>query len=85
MDDFSKVSSAVPGIDSMLKAAPAADSGGLAGALGAKAGGLASLAGAFSKLGLKPADVARFAPEILKFMNNKGAAEAAKLLSGVWK
>jgi hypothetical protein len=50
-----------------------------------EAGGLASLAGAFNKLGLKPTDTARFAPEILKFLNNKGAADAATLLSGVWK
>ena len=83
--EFGTVSAAVPGIDGLLKAAPAADTGGLTSALGAKAGGLASLAAAFTKLGLKPTDAARFAPEILKLLNNRGAAEAAKLLSAVWK
>ncbi|HWC04624.1 MAG TPA: DUF2780 domain-containing protein [Methylomirabilota bacterium] len=84
VNDFSKVSSAVPGTDALLKSAPAVDSSGLAG-LASKAGGLASLASSFNNLGLNPGDAARFAPEILKFLNNKGAAEAAKLLAGVWK
>ena len=85
-DEFGKVSAAVPGTDGLLKAAPELDknAGGLAG-LSAKAGGLASLAGSFNKLGLKPTDAAKFAPQMLKFLNGKGAGQAAQLLSGVWK
>jgi hypothetical protein len=87
--DFGKVSKAFPGIDSLLKAAPQAgkDAGGAASAVASKAGGLASLADTFTKLGLKPTDVARFAPAILKHLGGTGAAgaEAVGLLSKVWK
>src|SRR5262249_9422995 len=57
-EDFSKVAGAVPGMDALLKAAPAAGAAvGTTGALSQvmdSAGGLASAASAFSKLGLKP-------------------------------
>src|SRR5262245_22847960 len=49
--DWGKVSQAVPGIDGLLKAAPAL--GAASGALG-KTGGLGNATAAFQKLGLKP-------------------------------
>src|SRR5262245_54864388 len=48
-DQFSQVAKAVPGMDMLLKAAPA-----LGGAAGGAVSGLASLTSSFSKLGLKP-------------------------------
>src|SRR4051812_22523289 len=58
-EEFSKIATAVPGIDSLLKAAPAAGgaagtSGALSQLAGSSAGGLASAASSFAKLGLKP-------------------------------
>jgi hypothetical protein len=86
-EEFSEVSAAIPGTDALLKAAPALTGGaaavGLAGASGA--GGLASLAGSFSKLGLKPEDAAKMAPTLIKYVNGKGAANAASLLTKVLK
>ena len=54
-EDFSKLSSAVPGMDGLLKAAPKASSSGLGSlgsALPAQAGALGAVAGQFKKLGL---------------------------------
>ena len=83
-DEFSQVSSAIPGTDALLKAAPAAGGGGAAGAL-ASLGGLASLAGSFSKLGVSAETAAKFAPTLLKYLNGKNAASAASLLSKAFK
>lgn len=83
-EEFSEVSAAVPGTDALLKAAPALTGG--ASAMGlAGAGGLASLAGSFSKLGLKPDAAFKMAPTLIKYVNGKGAAKAAGLLTGVLK
>lgn len=90
-EEFGKVSSAIPGTEALLAAAPAVGgaAGGAAGALGsmagAGAGGLASLAGSFSKLGLKPDAAAKMAPVLLKYVNGKGASEAASLLGRALK
>ena len=90
--DFSKVASAVPGMDEMISAAPQAGglvqaAGGLLGKLGgAKAGGLADLAGlagGFSQLKLDSGMVARFVPVILEFVKGKGGQEVVALLSKV--
>jgi hypothetical protein len=88
--EFAQVSAAVPGTDALLKAAPAASVGGIAlpaAAAGAAGGaaGLAGLAGAFSKLGLSADSAAKFAPVLLKYVNGKGAAQAAGLLASVLK
>ena len=83
-EEFSQVSSAIPGTDALLKAAPAMGGGGALGAL-AGAGGLASLAGSFSKLGLSADTAAKFAPTLLKYLNGKGSAGAASLLSKAFK
>ena len=85
--DWGKVSSAVPGIGGLLKAAPmlAAAGGGGAGALMAKAGGLASAMSAFSKLGLKPELVAKAIPILTQYVTKSGGAGVGALLAGVLK
>jgi hypothetical protein len=79
--EFGEVSKAVPGMDSLLKMAPAM----LGGNVGSSLGGLMSLAGSFKQLGLDPALIAKAAPLITGFLNGKGAGGAAKLLTGVFK
>ena len=87
--DFSKVSAAVPGMGSFLKAAPAPDNtsglSSLTGSLPGGLGGLASAAGSFQKLGLSPDMVGKFVPILTKFVEGKGGASAASLLSGALK
>src|SRR6187431_945117 len=57
--DFSQVATAVPGMDSLLKAAPI---GGTLSPLGGEANGLVTAASAFSKLGLSPDMVSKAVP-----------------------
>ena len=85
-DEFSKISSAVPGMTSLLGAAPAAATGtaGLA-KLAGSASGLASAASAFSSLGLKPDMVAKAVPVLTSFVSKSGGADVGKLLAGVLK
>jgi hypothetical protein len=92
--DWSKVSSAVPGMDGLLKAAPAmaAATGGVAGTSGvagipgaAGLGGLASVAGAFSKLGLKPEMIAKVIPLLTNYVSKSGGAGVGQLLAGALK
>src|SRR5262245_56726987 len=83
--EFSQVSKAVPGMASLLKAAPALSAvAGTSGALG-QLGGLASAASAFSKLGLSPDLVAKAVPVLLSFVTKTGGANVASLLGGVLK
>ena len=79
--DFGEVSKAIPGMDSLLKMAPALAGGNI----GSSLGGLMSLAGSFKQLGLDPSMIAKAAPLITGFLNGKGASGAAKLLTGVFK
>ena len=87
--DFSKVSSAVPGMGSFLDAAPSP--GGMSGmsALAASApgtvGGLATMAGSFQKLGLSPDMVTKFIPVMTKYVEGTGGSGVASLLSGALK
>jgi hypothetical protein len=90
--EFSQVAKAVPGMDSLLAAAPASGrGGGAAGALGQVAGtagsaaGLASAASAFSTLGLKPDLVSKAVPLVTSFVTKSGGADVGKLLAGVLK
>lgn len=86
-DDFSQASKAVPGMDGLLKAAPAAATG-TAGALSqmaGSAGGLATAAASFSKLGLKPDMVAKAVPVLTSFVTKSGGAKVGGLLAGVLK
>jgi hypothetical protein len=88
-DEFSQIATAVPGIDSLLKAAPGA-SGGLGGAaglsqLGGSAASLATAASAFSKLGLKPEMVSKAIPVLTSFVTKSGGANVGELLAGALK
>jgi hypothetical protein len=82
--DFSKVAAAVPGMASLLKAAPKMGGGGAMGALGA-ASGLAGIASSFQKLGLKPELVAKAVPVLTSFVTKSGGADVGNLLAGVLK
>lgn len=91
-DQFSQVANAVPGMDLLLKAAPAGGGGGALGAvtgglgqLGGSAGGLASAASAFSKLGLSPDMVSKAVPVLLSFVTKSGGANVGQLLAGALK
>jgi hypothetical protein len=93
--DWSKVASAVPGMDGLLKAAPVMAAGAAGGGLGAIAGaagggaaalgGLASVAGSFSKLGLKPDMIAKAVPILTSYVTKSGGAGVGQLLAGVLK
>jgi hypothetical protein len=89
--EFSQVASAVPGMTSLLNAAPAAGSTGTSGTMGAlsqvtkSAGGLASATAAFTKLGLKPELVTKAIPVLTTFVTKSGGANIGKLLAGALK
>lgn len=87
--DFGKIAGVVPGMGSFLKAAPSTSGGsglsGLAGSLPGSMGGLASAATAFQKLGLSPSMVEKFVPILTNFVQAKGGANVASLLSGALK
>jgi hypothetical protein len=88
-DEFSQVSKAVPGMDSLLKAAPtgggALGTSGALSQLGGSASGLASAASAFSRLGLKPEMVSKAIPVLISFVTKSGGASVGNLLAGVLK
>lgn len=85
--DWSQVAKAVPGMASLLKAAPAM--GGKKGdplsQLAGSAGGLAAAAGAFSKLGLSPDLVAKAVPVLTQFVSKSGGANVGNLLAAALK
>ena len=87
--DFSKIAAVVPGMGSFLKAAPSTGGGtglsGLTGSLPGSVGGLASAATSFQKLGLSPDMVQKFVPILTNFLQAKGGANVASLLSGALK
>jgi hypothetical protein len=90
-EQFSQIAAAVPGMDSLLGAAPAAGGGSLGAAtgalsqLGGSAGGLASAASAFTKLGLKPEMVGKAVPILTSFVTKSGGANVGSLLAGALK
>jgi hypothetical protein len=92
--DFNQVATAIPGVDSIMGAAPAPGGGGLGGlgnlvsGLGGAAGGLGSLAGlagGFSKLGLSPDMVSKFLPVILNFVQSKGGEGLKAILAKAFR
>jgi len=87
-EEFAQVSKAVPGMDLLLKAAPAMG-GGTAGAVsqvaGAGGGALAGAASAFSKLGLSPDMVSKAIPVLTQYVTKSGGANIGKLLAGALK
>ena len=89
-DEFSQVANAVPGIDSLLSAAPVmggavGTTGGTLSQLGGSAAGLGAATSAFSKLGLKPDMVAKAIPVLTSFVGESGGANVASLLAGALK
>jgi hypothetical protein len=94
-DDFSKVSSSIPDMSSILAAAPAATKaaggglggiGGMASALGGDSvAGLASLASSFSDLGLSADMIQKFIPTILEYVKGTGGSDVMGLLAGALK
>jgi hypothetical protein len=83
--DFAKVAAAVPNMDGLLAAVPAAAGGSPLDALAAKAGGMTAAAGTLSKLGLKADTVMKLAPTLVKAVEAKGGAEVGALLAGALK
>jgi hypothetical protein len=88
--DFGKVAESVPGIEGLIKSAPAPAKSSPAGALAGGSlpgalGGLASVAGPFKKLGLSPDMAAKFVPVLTQFVQSKGGAGVAGLLAGALK
>jgi len=88
-EDFSQVSSAVPGMDLLLKAAPSSSLGpvGITGppSAGSAAGGLAGAASAFTKLGLKPDMVSKAVPILTSYVTKSGGANVGSLLANALK
>lgn len=82
-DQFSQIAKAVPGMNSLLGAAP-----GGAGAfskLAGSAAGLGAATQAFSKLGLSPDMVSKAIPYLTGFVSKAGGANVGSLLAGVLK
>lgn len=88
-DEFGKVSSAVPGMSGLLKAAPAlsqkSESSGLESMLPGNMGRMAEAAEAFHKLGLSPEMAAKFVPIMSKYVETKGGSSTAALLEKALK
>jgi hypothetical protein len=85
-DEFSQLSKAIPGMDSLLKAAPAMAAGGVGvPGLGGSAGGAAAAAAAFSKLGLSPNLVAKAIPVLTSALTKGGGANVASLFANALK
>jgi Protein of unknown function VcgC/VcgE (DUF2780) len=85
--NFGLVSKAVPGMDQLLAAVPAAGAtnlmGGAAGTLsGSSLGNMAALAGSFQSLGMSPGTMSQFLPVILDYVQNQGGSTAMSLLQG---
>jgi hypothetical protein len=89
--DFSQVSNAIPGIESLIDAAPSEDAGGLGGLLGGVAsaiggeqlGNMASLASGFSKLDLDAGMIGKFVPIVLSFLQSQGGDGLSDLVAKV--
>jgi hypothetical protein len=83
--DYSQLLKGVPGIDSLVKAAP--ESGGLAGKatsmLGGSSGsmkGLSALTDSFAKLGLAPDMVNKYADVIMDYVQSESGQQTMTLL-----
>lgn len=89
--EFADISKSVPGMSSMLGAAPSTG-GGVGGTMskvtGAVTGGggaLGPVTAAFSKLGLKPEMVSMALPVVSNYVTKKGGAKLGALLANVLK
>ena len=91
--DWTRVAGLVPGMDAMLKAAPAIPTGTTGNSLkgvpplpGASGlGGLSSAAGAFTQLGLKPEMALKAVPVLTNFVSTAGGPAVGQLLAGALK
>ncbi len=98
--DYGQVSSAIPGIEDLIKAAPAVSKstsetsskiGGLAGGLGSltkavdTANTFSAVTDQFKQLGLKTDMVSQFIPVLLSFANSAGGESVMKILQSVWQ
>src|SRR5262245_26581310 len=85
-EEFSQISSVVPGMDSLLKAAPSPSSAvGINGWPGASGAGLAGAASAFTKLGLKPDMVSKAVPLLTSYVSKAAGPNVGNLLAGALK
>lgn len=87
-DEFADVSKSVPGMTSMLGAAPSGGGGGIGGAMSkvtGGGGGLGPVTAAFSKLGLKPEMVSLALPVVSNYVTKKGGSKLGGLLANVLK
>lgn len=89
--DFSRLSSAVPGMDRYLAAAPQpvaangssnlwAAAGNLMGGPSSNLGSLVALAGTFQSLGMNADMIGRFVPVMLQYVQQQGGAATMSLL-----
>jgi hypothetical protein len=91
-DEFGKISSAVPGMSGLLKAAPplthqsefSSLESELPGSMGAM-GRMAEAAEAFHKLGLSPEMASKFLPIMSKYVESRGGSSTAGLLEKALK
>jgi len=96
IDDFSKVTNAIPETESLIKTAPKTEgAGGLVGKLGslsALLGGggktsslanMSNLSSSFSSLGLNSEMIGQFTPIILEYAQNKGGETVSAILKSV--
>lgn len=92
--DFSQLTDALPGVESLIDAAPSSSGGGMGGLLGSVAGALggsdlgnlAQLVGGFSELDMDSGMIGKFIPVVVSFIQSQGgegiAGIVAKVLQG---
>lgn len=83
--NFGIVSKAVPGMETLLAAAPAANStslmGGAANALGGSSlGNMAALASSFQSLGMDSSMMGQFIPVVMQYVQGQGGSTAMSLM-----
>ena len=88
-DEFTKLSSAVPGMSGLLKAAPPSSQNSefseLESSLPGNMGRTVEAAEAFHKLGLSPEMATKFVPIMSKYVETKGGSSTAALLEKALK
>lgn len=82
--EFTKVATAVPGMDGLLKAAPDLSTlSSLQSYLPASLSGLAPAAGSFQKLGLSPDMAGKFVPVLINYVQSRGGVSTGAVLAKV--
>jgi len=89
-NDFSTVTKALPGVDSLISAAPKTGVSGdlvsglksLSGSQSGSATTISSLAGSFSKLGMNTDMAGKFIPIVLDYAKSKGGPTVMNILKG---